>query len=194
MQQPLECFTFTGRFPVFRGRISSMIYVSPNSDPSLMQIKARALWDPGASITLMSKSLANRLGLALTPSGARLRTALGFESKVPEGEAWVTIVLGSFPVKLKVMVTEHAATDDDIDIVLGLDFITKGDFLISNDGGQLMFSFCYPSGFPVDFHGILTKLNIPHAHFEDENADGSLAILMKEGLKDGESLTLNYKP
>lgn len=190
MQQPLECFTFTGRFPVFRGRISSMIYVSPYRDASIMQLKVRALWDMGASITLISKALADRLGIALTPTTSRLRTALGFEAKVPEGEAWITIVLGSFPIKLKVMVTEHAATDNDIDIVLGLDFIAKGDFILSNDGGQLMFSFCYPSGFPLDFHEALTKLNVPHAHFEDENADGDLA----SAIKNGESITMNYKP
>lgn len=190
MQQPLECFTFTGRFPVFRGRISSMIYVSPSRDPTIMQLKVRALWDIGASITLISKSLADRLGITLSPTTARLCTALGFETKVPQGEAWITIVLGSFPIKMKVMVTEHAATDKDIEIVLGLDFIAKGDFLLSNDGGELMFSFCYPSGFPLDFHKVLNDLNVPHAHFEDENSDGGLA----SAIRNGETLKMNYKP
>ena len=190
MQQPLECFTFTGRFPVFRNRISSMIFVSPSRDTSVMQLKVRALWDLGASVTLISKSLAGRLGTELSQTTSCLRTALGLETQVPEGEAWITIVLGSFPVRMKVMVTERVCSDKDIDIVLGLDFIAKGDFLLSNDGGQLMFSFCYPSGFPIDFHEALSKLNIPHAHFEDENADGSLAL----AIRNGENLTMNYKP
>ncbi|MDE6272620.1 MAG: retropepsin-like domain-containing protein [Muribaculaceae bacterium] len=190
MQQPLECFTFTGRFPVFRNRISSMIYVSPSRDSSLMQLKVRALWDMGASHTLISKSLADRLDVERSPSTSRLRTALGFETNVPEGEAWITIVLGSFPVKMKVKVTDNVCSDKDIDIVLGLDFIAKGDFLLSTDAGQLMFSFCYPSGFPIDFHEALTNLNIPHAHFEDENADGDLA----SAIRNGESLKMNYKP
>ena len=155
-----------------------------------MKLKARALWDTGASVTIVSKDMAEKLGIVLTPTTTRLRSALGFETNVPDGEAWITIVLGSFPIKMKVKVLENACSDKDIDIILGLDFIAKGDFFITSDAGQLMFSFCYPSGFPIDFHKALTDLNIPHAHFEDENADGDLA----SAIRNGESLKMNYKP
>lgn len=155
-----------------------------------MIMKVRAIWDTGASVTIISKAVAETLGIELTQTTSRLRTALGLESNVPDGEAWITIVLGSFPIKMKVKVLDNVCSDKDIDIVLGLDFMAKGDFFMTTDSGQLMFSFCYPSGFPMNFHEALTKLDIPHAHFEDENADGDLA----SAIRNGESLKMNYKP
>lgn len=171
MQPTHECFTFTGRFPVYRGRISSMIHVSPAGDASSMRLKVRAQWDPGASHTLISKRLFDALNIDFLPTCQNLRTAMGFTSKAPESEVWITIVLGSFPIKLQVCVVDQPTGYDDIDILLGLDFLLRGNFSVSIQGDCPMFSFCYPSLLPVDFHDCLENLNIPHLHVEDNHAD-----------------------
>lgn len=171
MQQNYECYTYTGRFPVYRGRISSMIHVSPAENSSSMRLKVRAQWDPGAAFTLISKRLFNALDLDLLSSSQNLRTAMGFTTKAPESEVWITIVLGGFPVKLKVCVVDKPTGHDDIDVLLGLDFILRGNFSISIQDGVPMFSFCFPSLIPVDYHSCLENLNIQHIHIEDDHAD-----------------------
>lgn len=171
MQQNYECYTYTGRFPIYRGRISSMIHVSPADNPSSMQLRVRALWDSGASNTLISKRLFDALDLDFLVSTQNLRTAMGFVTKAKESEVWITIVLGGFPIKLKVCVVDHPSGYDDIDVLLGLDFLLRGNFSISLQDGIPMFSFCYPSLIPVDYHACLENLNIPHIHIEDDQAD-----------------------
>lgn len=172
MQPTHECFTFTGRFPVFRSRISSMINVSPSGNPSAMRLKVRAQWDPGASHTIISKRLFDALNLSFLPTSKPLRTAMGFAAEAKESEMWITVVLGSFPVRLKVCVVDKPTAYEDIDILLGLDFLLKGSFCTSIEDGIPIFSFCYPAILPVNFHQCLENLNIPHVSIDDENADG----------------------
>ena len=123
MQQNYECYTYTGRFPVYRGRISSMIYVSPPENPSSLRLKVRAQWDPGASNTLISKRLFDALDLDFLASSQNLRTAMGYVSKAKESEVWITIVLGGFPIKRKL---QHFPSGRHPDVLFLLPLFNPG--------------------------------------------------------------------
>lgn len=46
-------------------------------------------------------------------------------------------------------------TDDDSDLIIGMDIITQGDFSITNFGGRTLFSFRIPSLHSIDYESEL---------------------------------------
>lgn len=48
-------------------------------------------------------------------------------------------------------VTVTLAQLDDIDVLLGMDIIVNGDFVVTNHGGKTRWSFRLPSVGPIDF-------------------------------------------
>lgn len=154
-------FAFSATFPIFRNRIISIVEVSAGYNNDGKALKCRCLWDTGASLSLITSSAADALGLKIAEGQTRIRSGLGAETSVAYRTAFLHVVLGAIPVKLKVGVIDKPSSDDDIDMVLGLDFITKGSFAISYDAGLLMFSFCYPpTPFPVDFTDMLPRIGL----------------------------------
>lgn len=137
-------FAYTAYFPIFRDRIASLVNVSSMRDGSTRPVPFRCLWDTGASISLVSPRVADTLRLDVLDESITIRTGLGARSKVDIRMAYLHVVLGAIPLPLKVGVVDMPSSDTDIDVVLGLDLISQGSFAISYDGGQLLFSFCYP--------------------------------------------------
>lgn len=146
-------FAYTAYFPIFRDRIASLVNVSSMRDGSTRPVPFRCLWDTGASISLVSPRVADTLRLDVLDESITIRTGLGSRSKVDIRMAYLHVVLGAIPLPLKVGVVDMPSSDTDIDVVLGLDLISQGSFAISYDGGQLLFSFCYPPrAAPAGFH------------------------------------------
>lgn len=154
-----HAYAFTGCFPMFRGRIVSDVFFCSPQENNVNAVQVRALWDTGCSHSLVSKRVADFLDL---PQGAPIqyRSPFGGTALCPMASAKIAIVLGAARLTLDVGVTDHPNSDPDCDVTLGLDFISMGDFAITHDGFQLMFSFCYPPiGVPTDFSVLAPKIS-----------------------------------
>lgn len=104
-----------------------------------------ALWDTGASASVITKKVADELGLK--PTGiAQVFHADGIS------------IVHKYLVNIKlpnnvgfgfVEVTEGKLTG--MDVLIGMDIITRGDFTITNTNNKTVFSFRIPSLEKIDF-------------------------------------------
>ena len=168
-------FAFTGYFPVFRDRIVCPLYIGSPDEGNPVGLKVKSVWDTGASVSIVSNRVADMLNLHKGPV-KRMRGAFGSEVSCPRSEAKVKIVLGTQSILLNVLVAELPHSDVDCDILLGLDFITLGDFAFTHDGEQLLMSFTYPPiNAPIDFSTLVPRLfpNTVSETVEDLDSDGN---------------------
>ena len=105
-----------------------------------------ALWDTGATSTCVSKELASRLNLI----------PIGFE-KMSHADGICTVptyLINVFlPNKVGFSGVLVLGCDlPNIDVLIGMDIITQGDFAISNFEGNTCFSFRIPSVENIDFN------------------------------------------
>jgi predicted aspartyl protease len=105
----------------------------------------KALWDTGATGTVISKNVIDTIGLkpkgkinCFHADGQSLVDTYAINLFLPNQVA--------FPF---VTVSEGKLTG--FDLLIGMDIITKGDFSISNVGGKTNFTFRVPSIQDVDF-------------------------------------------
>ena len=107
-----------------------------------------ALWDTGATNTCISKNVVNQLGLI---SNGKVKI------KTPSGEMWVN----EYRVDIKlvnenvivdnVYVTDSEIGNQGLDVLVGMNIISLGDFTVSNHNGQTVFSFRIPSSGRTDY-------------------------------------------
>jgi predicted aspartyl protease len=105
----------------------------------------KALWDTGASCSLISPSVAQKLQLAsfgkermMTPSGEAITNVYCISVLLPNDAAvGEVIVFEGIPASF--------------DMLIGMDIIGLGDFAVSNYSGKTTFSFRIPSGCEIDF-------------------------------------------
>jgi predicted aspartyl protease len=103
------------------------------------------LWDTGASGTVISKAVVDKLNLQ--PIG---------KSKVfhANGESIVNVYAINLFLPNQVAFQFVKVTEgvlNGFDLLIGMDIITTGDFSISNVGGNTTFSFRVPSVKEIDF-------------------------------------------
>lgn len=167
-------FAYTARFPIYRERIASLVNISSMRDGAHRAIPFKCLWDTGASITLVSSHVADALKLDVLDETVKVRSALGAKAEIDVRVAYLHIVLGAIPLELKVGVVDKPSSDADIDVLLGMDLISQGSFAISYDGGQMLFSFCYPPApIPLDFTSMLPLLGLSPATAVCDAADNA---------------------
>lgn len=122
-----------------------------STDPEAV-FPSQAIWDTGATNTVITQRAAEALGLK--PITKTLVT--GVNSQSQENVYLVSIVLPNNVGVRMVRVTEckqlsHPDDPNQCDVLLGMDIITMGDFVITNLGGQTMMSFRMPSIERIDF-------------------------------------------
>lgn len=102
---------------------------------------ATALWDTGATGTCISHEVVSKL--RLIPTGKKnIQTPSGKE------EVFTYLVSVNLPNNViipDIEVCDTAIGEQGIGMLIGMDIITKGDFAVSNHGGQTTFSFRIPS-------------------------------------------------
>jgi predicted aspartyl protease len=117
----------------------------PNDHDSPPQSEVKALWDTGATGTVISKNLAEKL--QLKPHGqAKSYHANG---EYMTNIYYVNIVLPNSMGFAALRVTEGVLPD--FDVLIGMDIITQGDFAISQSTGKTKFTFQMPSIHDFDF-------------------------------------------
>lgn len=151
---------FTAKSNSILKEIITVCMVAKVSDPLseesiiIMPEKFTALWDTGATHSCISEKLIKKLGLIPYRTAIAKTAKHKYETNVYA----VTIILFNekderviFPF---ISASEGIFTNEDeqndiskqeIDVIIGMDIITKGDFAITNLNGKTIFSFRYPS-------------------------------------------------
>ena len=113
-------------------------------------IRTQAIWDTGATASVITKKMAEDLELVSVSKGL-VNTAGGV---VETGCYYVDIALiGSSKCTGRFRVTECAqlSATNDIGMLIGMDIISFGDFAITNLNNQTVMSFRAPSMGRIDF-------------------------------------------
>jgi hypothetical protein len=99
-----------------------------------------ALWDTGASGSCVSRKLAQKLGLRAVYQCQITGVGGSQEANV----YFVDIGLPNGMTVSNVLVSEFV-DNGKFDVILGMNIITLGDFLITNFNRESVFTFSYPS-------------------------------------------------
>lgn len=118
----------------------------PNPLPT--QTNSRALWDTGATSSVISPALVQ--ALALTPVGAVRVTHAGGVGNSPT--YLLNLLLPNHVGFAGILVTEFPPpADGSFSVIIGMDVICTGDFSITNLRGQTWMSFRTPSTASIDY-------------------------------------------
>lgn len=140
---------------------------------SKKQISVKAIWDTGATGTVITKNIAAHLGV--NPSGkVMVSTANGI---VPQNTYIVSVILPNNIQINGITVTEVDALSGGCEALIGMDIITCGDFSITNFNGDTCMSFRVPSNEQTDFvKKINATNNIRIAHANAGRNENSMCI------------------
>jgi predicted aspartyl protease len=113
------------------------------------QEKTYAIWDTGASQTVITKQIADTLGLE--PTG--MIDVQGVHSIEKVNTHFIELVLNNDQIRLKLVVTEcpSLSADESIGGLIGMDVISQGDFAITNFNAKTTMTFRKPSVQHIDF-------------------------------------------
>lgn len=139
----LECSTLSDILP-------TPVYICTEFDPQKVTKRNlklfRGIWDTGASTTVITKKVVD--GCNLKPIGmTKVKTARG------EFTTYVYLVNLVLPSKVgfpNITVAE-GELGNDIDVLIGMDIISKGDFAVTNKDNKTVVSFRVPSLTHIDF-------------------------------------------
>lgn len=146
---PFRAFTITS--PGRERKVITQVSVYPAFDPAAdpphpAGIVTKGLWDTGATGSMISKPLAEKL--ALVPMGAaNVGGATG------SGVRPLYIVNFMLPNGVGVPAVSVTEGPDfgDFDVLIGMDIITLGDFALTHLNGQTCMSFRVPSYGRIDY-------------------------------------------
>ncbi len=129
------------------------IAVMPGFDPARppsplpTATPTKALWDTGASKSVLSTALVQSLGLK--PVGTR--EVHHGDGKSVRNTFMVNFSLPNGVQVAGVLATEFPASHDNFHVLVGMDVIALGDFSITNVGGRTAVSFRIPSCAEIDY-------------------------------------------
>jgi len=107
-------------------------------------IRAKALWDTGATLTAIKPRLKDRLKLRMVRADSSATIAgLGDRIYSADYSVMTLRLRNNFEINwCPVYVVDYAV---DVDIIIGMDIISMGDFVVSNTNKKTLFSFIMPS-------------------------------------------------
>ncbi|MHC4200758.1 MAG: aspartyl protease family protein [Planctomycetota bacterium] len=140
--------TFRGRANKLLTQLAISAAYDPHHPPSppAQTHKVTALWDTGATGSVISPKVVIALGLH--PTGAVMVSTAGGDRMM--NTYIVNLTLPNSVGVAGVIVTETDAIKG-YDAIVGMDIISRGDFAVTNVGGQTLMSYRYPSIRAVDF-------------------------------------------
>ena len=110
-------------------------------------INTRAIWDTGASCTVITKELAAQIGLV--PTGKTTITGVNHETE--ENTYLVNIYLPNKVCFMFVKIAEVPALTGGASLLIGMDIIGSGDFSVFTENWNTVMSYRYPSVGGMDF-------------------------------------------
>lgn len=138
-----------GRAQVITSQITVSTPLSGMQDRkiAMKQMNTVAMWDTGASGCAVSARTAQALNLR-NVGVIKVQTFTGFHLAPTY---LVDFVLPNNTTFESCIVTQGNIGQGEYDVIIGMDIISRGDFAISQDGGDTMFSYRVPSQGPIDF-------------------------------------------
>ena len=136
---------FTEKYTKIENRLLNKVVLCANG----IADQALAQWDTGATNTCISEEIAKQYNL---------KPISYMRSKTPSGELispvyYIDIELNNEVVFNNWTVMGSKIGEQGIDVLIGMDIISKGDFAISNYNKKTQFSFRLPSQQDVDYKG-----------------------------------------
>lgn len=135
----------------FLNQLITDISIAPAFDPATSNQQAhpykpyKALWDTGATGTVITKKIVADLGL----KQIGITKVFHGDGSTDQPVYYINITLPHRVGFSYVRATEGKLTG--FDVLVGMDIITKGDFAITNSDGKTTFSFRIPSEICIDF-------------------------------------------
>lgn len=118
--------------------------IFPNTKQS---IEVNAIWDTGATSSVITKNVVKKLGLL--PTGrSHVSTANG---SAIQDTYIIDLALPNKIIVKDVTVTEASALSGGSEVLIGMDIISLGDFSITNYKNQTCMSFRIPSMHEIDY-------------------------------------------
>ncbi|MDR2583505.1 MAG: retroviral-like aspartic protease family protein [Fibromonadaceae bacterium] len=111
--------------------------------PPLVEFKA--LWDTGATGSVISENVARNLGLKSSS-----KTKVYHANGESYAEVYSINILLPNEVSFRALRVTQGILKD-IDVLIGMDIISKGDFAVTTSLGKTKFSFQIPSTHDIDF-------------------------------------------
>jgi len=139
-----EYRAFTGLFDKITDELISPAKVCSgfvtSGQPNTPPIEVTALWDTGATATCIKPWLKDQLNLQLFNTQTLLAGVGG------EVSAYVTLINIQLMCDVEIDDCPVYVTDfpGDTDILIGMDIINMGDFVVCNTNGKTSFSFAIP--------------------------------------------------
>ncbi|MBQ6733522.1 MAG: retroviral-like aspartic protease family protein [Lachnospiraceae bacterium] len=106
----------------------------------------KAVWDTGATSSCISQKAVRALGL----QRVSYRKIYTVNSSAEVKTYYVGLELPNY-FMTTVTASALASISDDVDVVIGMDVISRGDFSVTNVLGKTTFSFRIPSVREVDY-------------------------------------------
>lgn len=143
---------FTIKYNGLTNVLFGQVRVSQAYDPKLTInpptiMETRAIWDTGASCTVITKKLATQVGLI--PTGKT--TITGVNHTTEENTYLVNVFLPNGVCLGFVKIAEVPGLTGGAGMLIGMDIICSGDFSIFTDNGKTVMTYRYPSVGGIDF-------------------------------------------
>lgn len=146
-------FSFTFEYPGRMKVILTEVRIFPSFDPRITKLDPKkdgkkyvAIWDTGATNTVITQKVIN--DLKLPPIGA-------LQCKTVAGKIFVNKHLINVHLPNNIMIPMLEVTSGEIgdsaDVLIGMDIISLGDLAITNKNRITVFSFRIPSRETIDF-------------------------------------------
>lgn len=149
---PSHSFTLKANGGLFRVLLTdcqvSVGYDPASGDPQPTWTPFKAIWDTGATNTVITPAVAQACGLKAISktivhgvNGQQISDVYLINIRLPHGVAYANLRVTEGQLK----------GGNDGDILIGMDIITSGDFAITNQAGVTTFSFRHPSAVTTDY-------------------------------------------
>jgi hypothetical protein len=130
---------FVKKYPALAQDLNTDIEVYPVSSVSHQGTTVYAIWDTGASQTVITHRLISQLNLI--PIETKLVHGVNSKQLVDVVAISIKLPNGFLIPDIRVFVCDIPSP---IDLLIGMDIIQLGDLHISNTGGHTLFSFVIP--------------------------------------------------
>ena len=142
----MKILALTRRYSSVAPAIITPIYLSaPGQEPLCVM----ALWDTGATMSAVDYSVISKLSLPT----CEFTAVKGINSSLQSFRVYADVRLTekSEPIQIMPCAVRQIYSAPDVHVIIGMDIISKGNFSISNAGGETVFSFMIPSAPVIDF-------------------------------------------
>lgn len=125
---------FTVEFDSITRSIATDIYIESALNPK-ERIKIKAIWDTGAVSTMITPYIAKELEL----NCISLTTISSITDINVQANMYMVYLYLPNDIKIDTFATE--AKPVDCDLLIGMDIISRGNFIIDNSSGKTVFTF-----------------------------------------------------